>query len=272
MRERSLKDDGILKLVLYLIRNIAMIAAPRDSKVDTKEAELSRSAAVDSFHDQDIFHLLLIIASGMGTDFSTEDVLILEILFHLLKGINADRLFMDTEQLSKSHDEELLDVLRKEKSSHSSSTKRAPTRHNRFGTMIWLDRGNDRYSTITGQQVLADPQNSFQKLDNSKKWNKPNRGKAGEEHAQVSRRNLRAFGILLTLRVARFQPVCHGIGIGTPAPEIIRGRLPRLVLQPTFQSPPKGYFTRGRSCPGDSQCSVFLCYVMVSPSPQGSAT
>lgn len=110
----------------------------------------------------------------MGEDFNTQDVVILEILFHLLKGISVETLFMDEAQLKKHGSNELSALLAKEKNMHRSYAKHAPSRHNRFGTMIWVKRDEPgRVSTVSGQDGLTDPQHTFNKMDQSKKWNKP---------------------------------------------------------------------------------------------------
>ncbi|KAH0542171.1 hypothetical protein FGG08_003392 [Glutinoglossum americanum] len=173
MSERTSRDEGIIKLVLYFLRNIAMIDAPPNLEIDGDEADVSRSATIDRFHDQDILHLLLTISSAVGEDFNTQDVVILEVLFHLLKGIDVEKLFMDEKQLHAKHTNELQGLLSKELSFKREYARHAPTRHNRFGSMIWVKRDEDRVSTVSGQDVLLDEARSLAKMDKAKKWNKP---------------------------------------------------------------------------------------------------
>ncbi|KAI4179598.1 MAG: hypothetical protein LQ346_007160 [Caloplaca aetnensis] len=170
MRERTARDEGIIKLILYLFRNIPIISTPGESK----ESPTSRSATIEAFHHQDVLALVLTICSNMGEDFNTQDVVILELLFHLLKGINVEKLFMNESQLNKNGTNELGALLAKEKNMHRSYAKHAPSRHNRFGTMIWVKRDEPgRVSTVSGQDGLTDQQHTFSKMDQSKKWNKP---------------------------------------------------------------------------------------------------
>jgi replication fork protection complex subunit Tof1/Swi1 len=178
MSERTNRDEGIIKLVLYFLRNVAMIATPRNLPVDGDETEVSRSATINAFHDQDILHLLLTISSTMGEDFNTQDVVVLDVLFHLLKGIDVEKLFMDEKQLGVKHTNELQGLLTKELSFKREYARNAPTRHNRFGSMIWIKRDEDRVSTLSGQDILLNEARSLAKLDN-KKWNKP-RGRVGK--------------------------------------------------------------------------------------------
>lgn len=168
--ERGTRDEGIIKLLLYFFRNIAMISPPPNLPA---ENEVSRSATIEAFHSQDVLALLLTISSNMGEDFNTQDTVIIEVLFHLLKGIDVQKLFMDKAQLDKKNTDELQSLLTTEKNMHRSYVKIAPTRHNRFGTMIWVKRDDERVSTVSGQDVLSHNQRTLLKMDQSKKWNKP---------------------------------------------------------------------------------------------------
>nr|6XWX_A Chain A, Uncharacterized protein,Uncharacterized protein [Thermochaetoides thermophila DSM 1495]6XWX_C Chain C, Uncharacterized protein,Uncharacterized protein [Thermochaetoides thermophila DSM 1495]6XWX_E Chain E, Uncharacterized protein,Uncharacterized protein [Thermochaetoides thermophila DSM 1495] len=86
--ERTARDQGIIKLILYFLRNIAMITPPPGVKYEGDESQISRSALIDAFSYQDIFLTLLTIASNMGEDFRTEDVIVMEIIFHLVKRVD----------------------------------------------------------------------------------------------------------------------------------------------------------------------------------------
>jgi replication fork protection complex subunit Tof1/Swi1 len=175
LRERTPRDEGIIRIALYFIRNIAMLSPPNSAPMDTDEAEVSRSATIDTFHEQDMFQAILSIASSIGEDFVTQDVVILEILFFLLKGIDAEKLFMGDEKLHTKNADELKGLIQKEKAMLAGYARNAPTRHNRFGTMIWVKRDDEKVTTISGQDVLGKAQASMQKMDDTKKWNKPRR-------------------------------------------------------------------------------------------------
>jgi replication fork protection complex subunit Tof1/Swi1 len=173
LRERTPRDEGIIRIALYFIRNIAMLAPPTSAPMDIDEAEVSRSATIDTFQEQDIFQVILSIASSIGEDFVAQDVVILEILFFLLKGIDAEKLFMEDKKLSSKNADELKNLMQKEKAMLAGYARHAPTRHNRFGTMIWVKRDDEKVTTISGQDVLGKAQASMQKMDQTKKWNKP---------------------------------------------------------------------------------------------------
>lgn len=184
MGERSSRDEGIIKLLLYFLRNVAMISSPQSLPNEGKESEVSRSATIDAFHRQDVLALLLTISSNMGEDFNTQDIVIMEVLFHLLKGVDVEKLFMDKKQLSSKNDDQLKSLLAQEACMHRSYAKNAPTRHNRFGTMIWVKRDEaGKVSTVSGQDVLKDGQRTLSKMDQTKKWNKPRQRVKNEEPA-----------------------------------------------------------------------------------------
>lgn len=177
LAERTSRDEGIIRLLLYFFRNIALISTSQNIPTESKEDAISRSATIEAFHYQDVFALILTISSNIGEDFNTQDVVMLEILFHILKGIDVEKLFMDKDKLDKSNADELGSLLAKEKNMHRGYAKSAPTRHNRFGTMIWVKRDNARMSTVSGQENLTSTQLTLSKMDRSKRWNKPKRGK-----------------------------------------------------------------------------------------------
>lgn len=206
-RERSNRDEGIIKLVLYLFRNIVMIAQPQMLPSQGDENEISRAATIEAFADQEVFSLLLTIGSGASDEFQQQDVILLEILFHLLKGIDGKKLFWEEKELQTAEADELRTLMRKERAMLSGYKKHAPTRHSRFGTMIWVKRDNMKVSTVSGQQSIADENATLQQMDASKKWNKPkHRGKMAQEFnneyadftmrvdlTEPARRKLRAF-------------------------------------------------------------------------------
>ncbi|KAL4787554.1 timeless protein-domain-containing protein [Aspergillus varians] len=173
--ERTARDEGILKIMLYLLRNIAIISANARLAAEGEEEETSRSATINAFHDQDVFALLLTLCSNVSEDFSMLDVPLLETLFHIVKGIDVDKLFMNDAQRTAKRTDELDSLLQQESSLRREYAKNAPTRHGRFGTMIWVKRDDAKVSTVSGQDVLKDGQTTLNKMDQTKKWNRPRR-------------------------------------------------------------------------------------------------
>ncbi|KAK2865256.1 hypothetical protein FQN49_003761 [Arthroderma sp. PD_2] len=188
--ERSSRDEGILKLVLYLFRNVTIINATPNLSVEGDEDETSRSVTINAFHDQDVFALILTLCSNIGEEFTFQDVVLLEILFHLVKGVDVKQLFMDDNQRSATRTDELSGLIDAENSLNRSRSKNAPTRHGRFGTMIWVKREDEKMSAVSGQDVLRDDQSTFAKMDKTKRWNKP-RGRRGEVDETSNNFNMR---------------------------------------------------------------------------------
>ncbi|KAL3475311.1 timeless protein-domain-containing protein [Aspergillus californicus] len=172
-QDRTTRDEGILKIMIYLLRNIAIISANARLAAEGEEEETSRSATINAFHGQDVFALLLTLCSNVGDDFKMLDIPLLETLFHIVKGVNVEKLFMDDTQRTAKRTDELNDLLQQESTMRREYAKNAPTRHGRFGTMIWVKRDNAKVSTVSGQDVLKDGQQTLHKMDQTKKWNKP---------------------------------------------------------------------------------------------------
>ena len=188
LRERTQRDEGIIKLLLYFCRNVVMIAQSRGASNENAR-RISRSDTIEAFRDQEVLALLLTLASNMGEDFDTQDTIVLEVLFHLLKGVNVEQLFMEKKQLDKRSGDELKALLSKEAHMLNGYAKTAPSRHNRFGTMIWIKRDEDgRHSTVSGQDVLKDSKMALSKMDQTKKWNRPRR--ANDDNATSDRFDL----------------------------------------------------------------------------------
>ncbi|KAK3494068.1 putative drug resistance protein MdrA [Neurospora crassa] len=178
--ERTPRDQAIIKLILFFLRNVAMIAPPQGVKCDGDETQVSRSATIDAFSYQDIFLTLLTLASNMGEDFRTEDVVVMEIIFHLVKRVDPSSLFVSEKQLNKAKGQELASEMRKEAAMLKSYNKTTTTRHSRFGTMIWVKRADGKMVTVSGQEALLDAKTRERKMDNSKTFRPPRRARKPE--------------------------------------------------------------------------------------------
>lgn len=171
--ERGSRDQGIIKLMLYFLRNVSVISQSPSRPSEGDENEVSRSATIEAFQYQDVFALILTICSNMGEEFSFQDVIIVEILFHLVKGVDVEKLFITESQRKDKGSDELRDLLKKESGMNREYSRTAPTRHGRFGTMIWVKRDDEKVSTVSGQDVLSGGRTTLLKMDKTKKWNKP---------------------------------------------------------------------------------------------------
>ncbi|KAK8065636.1 mating-type switching protein swi1 [Apiospora hydei] len=178
--DRSTRDEGIIKLVLLFLRNIAMISPPPGVTYDGDESQISRSALIDALSYQDILLTILTIASNMGEDFNQEGLVVMEIIFHLVKRVNISQLFMDDKQVGKAKSDELTTLMQKEAAMHRSHNRKAPTRHSRWGSMLWVKRDDGKVSTISGQDALVDAATREQKMDSSKVYRPPRRPRKEE--------------------------------------------------------------------------------------------
>ncbi|KAM7201752.1 Timeless domain containing protein [Naviculisporaceae sp. PSN 640] len=178
--ERTARDVGIIKLILFFLRNIALISPPPGIKYEGDEAQISRSATIDAFSYQDIFLTLLTIASNMGEDFRLEDVIVMEIIFHIVKRVDPSKLFVSEKALNKAKADELSAAMNEEAALLRSHNKNAPTRHSRFGTMIWVKRENGKLATVSGQDALLNAAARERKLDSTKTFKPPKRTRKEE--------------------------------------------------------------------------------------------
>lgn len=198
--DRTARDQGIIKLTLFFLRNMASIAPPPNVKYDGDETQISRSALIDAFSYQDIFHLLLTIASNMGEDFRTEDTTVMEIIYHLVKRVDIERLFLTESQANRAKAAELSTMMKKESNMLKSHNRKGPTRHSRFGTMIWVTRDGNKMSSLSGQDALADATVLNKKMDDNKTFKPPRRArkenKWGQDLGLPAKLNARANGQL----------------------------------------------------------------------------
>jgi replication fork protection complex subunit Tof1/Swi1 len=185
--ERAAHDEGVIRLALFLFRNVALIDQPTDLPLDGNENEVSRSATIEGFHSQGVLQMISAIASSIGEEYVLQDVLVLELLFHILKGIDPEKLFMEEEQVIKDSVSEFKDLVQKEKSLLSNYKRYAPTRHGRFGTLVSLDNGDGQRRTVSGQEVIHGTDRAIYYMDTHKKWNKPKyRGKRDPDKERES--------------------------------------------------------------------------------------
>lgn len=180
--ERTSRDEGILKLMLYFFRNLAVIQQLPNLPSQGLDSEVSRSATIEAFRDQDVFALLLTICSNMGEDFNLQDVIMLDIIFNLIKGVDPKRLWMTEQERKGRGITELGAALALEDSQTRDAKRHQWSRHGRFGTMIWVKREDQKMSAVSGQDNLKNDQQAFFNMDKSKKWNKPQQKRKDIEH------------------------------------------------------------------------------------------
>ncbi|KAK9322088.1 timeless protein-domain-containing protein [Lipomyces orientalis] len=168
-RERTSRDEGIIRLVLYFFRNIAMIES--DSVLD-----VGHTSTILEFARQSIFDLIIALGSDVSDALRVLDLQLLELVFHIVKGVDPDTLH-STPSISfiTTHTPSAHSWLRLENGSELKP-KIAATRHNRFGTMTSLVVADKTRLTVSGQQALEDSGSAIDKIDALKKWRRPQGG------------------------------------------------------------------------------------------------
>jgi replication fork protection complex subunit Tof1/Swi1 len=179
--DRTPRDESIIGVVLYFLRNVAIISQPSDLPSQADDNDINRQETLHAFQQQNVLQLLLTVASGVTDEYPMHDIVLLDIMFHLLKGIDPKDLFKNEKQLEDARNDEFKALLDKEKAMNASYTKNAPSRHQRFGGMYWVKRPDEKVSTLSGQNVIFDEQKTMHQMDQSKLWNRPKGRKKNTE-------------------------------------------------------------------------------------------
>lgn len=144
---RSRRENNTIYWVLTLVRNA----------VYHTSVNVDISATIDAFHHNEVLHFIVLIAS-MPEEFKRPAKLLMELLSHLMKGVDPNALFAD------NSDTDLEVLLNRERRSQQPLS----TRHSRFGTLVGLKRADGRIRAISGQAALLTIDNAIAKLDESK--------------------------------------------------------------------------------------------------------
>ncbi|KAI8061721.1 timeless protein-domain-containing protein [Gongronella butleri] len=164
-RERSTRDEAVIRLMIYFWRNLTAISDPLASTMASGE-KIYESALQEllftRLFESRVMELILTIASNTGTTDSTEwNTVLLEILFNLLEHTSAKAAYDATgeETPSSEMSGRLSAMLSSEKKVKKFSAEPAPSRHNRFGGS-YMVQGWD------GKKHVAMRQNAgYAKLD-----------------------------------------------------------------------------------------------------------
>ncbi|KAK6501052.1 Topoisomerase 1-associated factor 1, variant 2 [Arthrobotrys musiformis] len=167
LRERTSRDEGIIRLVLYLVRNLLQVEG-FEFESDSVWDEISRGSMVESLDKQGFFNLLLSVVSGVPELFEQQDVIVVEILFYLLLGVDVRGLV--TGSGTTGNVDPLSRILKTER---PLPGLKAQSRHTRFGTTIVLRKEDGQKKVVTGNGALVGEGTGLQKLDSAKKWRRP---------------------------------------------------------------------------------------------------
>lgn len=165
-RDREPRDEWLIAVPLLLLRNLLSIDDEGGEADD-----LGRASTVLELARQNALEFLTVIAAGLNTNFRHHETMVLECLFYLLQGVDADNLFSPLSETEKlNHDlGEMLNV-----EAQMNGARFHPTRHSRFGTLISLYTSEDSKVSVSGQRGIAgDAEQTMRYVDAQKKWQRP---------------------------------------------------------------------------------------------------
>lgn len=188
--DRDTRDNNILRLVLFFIRNILYIS-PTTTSVSTKRPkelshlnnmpngvsleDISLNHVLEVFKKNKVLLLLLTISNSLGSEFDNNvfGPCCLECINLIIKQVDVEDLLPGSKQ-SKSVNNvksELNNLLQEESRRKKVQGQNLSTRHGRFGTLLSI-QGDEQTYVVSGQEALASSNMTLEKLDRSKKWNK----------------------------------------------------------------------------------------------------
>ncbi len=229
--DRTSRDNGIIRLVVYFFRNLLRLEPQAAESVDSRGKsksqntsyksnlppeidpdDISISTVIEEFDKQDVFDFLLMITGGLSYEFDPDilGVGVMEAVYFLINQVKADELFEYSAAMielqppknpkngtitplisstSKPHSKlnflnpnpktlttsglQLQNLLLREHNIKRKIARDAPTRHNRFGSLLSIELENQNRMTVSGQNALLSEQRALNKLDASKKWRNP---------------------------------------------------------------------------------------------------
>ncbi|EGV63474.1 timeless-domain-containing protein [Yamadazyma tenuis ATCC 10573] len=199
--DREPKDNAILRLVLFFIRNILYIA-PITSSISMKTTkdlasldsmpagvtteDISMSTVLNCFKRNKVLMFLLTMSNSVGSDFDKQmfGPACLECIYLLVKNIQVEHIISPVKldkhpqtnpapvSSESAAGSQLTDLLKEETKRKISQKQHLSTRHGRFGSLLSI-QGDEQSYVISGQEALLNANSSLDKLDRSKKWTKP---------------------------------------------------------------------------------------------------
>ncbi|EJD01845.1 timeless-domain-containing protein [Fomitiporia mediterranea MF3/22] len=155
-KERSERDGQIINVILHLFRNLAFIKdrAP-NMHASANHAELSalQSRLVKTYAEAHVLELLVTIASNAKDPFFNQwNTLVLEIFYLLFRSVFPSALAVDQ---TKRAQKTLSELLAAENKLKLENSRKASSRHSRFGTTISVIRNPNKAQQINGDTTSA---------------------------------------------------------------------------------------------------------------------
>ncbi|KAI5956436.1 TOF1 [Candida jiufengensis] len=204
--DREPRDNQILRLVLYLIRNLLAIEPPTSS-ISSKSTNKSMVATADLpagitqddisinkvlriFKKNKVLMLLLTISGSIGSEFDKDlfGEICLECIYLMVKGLKSKDVLQKISQedaniasatapiapISSTIGLQLSDLLATETKKKQAQTSNIATRHGKFGTLLSIRSSDSNSYVVSGEEALAGADGTMDKLDKSKTWKNKN--------------------------------------------------------------------------------------------------
>lgn len=204
--DREPRDNAILRLVLFFIRNMLYLE-PADTSILNKNLkvgnfsnlpsnvtleDISLSTVLQVLKKNKVLVFLLTISGGIGEEFDKQMYgnVLLECIHLLVRGLDAKSVASSLAKNQstpdpKSHNTTtsvpnsetvagmtLKELLQEEANRKKQQINTISSRHGRFGTLLSLQNNASTF-TVSGQEAIIDRHHTLEKLDKSKSWTIP---------------------------------------------------------------------------------------------------
>ncbi|TKA58341.1 hypothetical protein B0A53_00079 [Rhodotorula sp. CCFEE 5036] len=163
-RDRTQKDENVISLVLHVFRNLAYLTDRHTTSTSATAIEDSQlqSDLIVAFSQEGILDLLLAMsAQADSSDYAPWNMVVLDILHLLYRGLRADELMVPEKEVEQTR---LRDLLDQEAKLQDRDFGLKGSRHSRFGTTIAVQSNGQKY-ILHKQSTLAEgPQKTLDKV------------------------------------------------------------------------------------------------------------
>ncbi|GAA5903525.1 Tof1p [Sporobolomyces salmoneus] len=164
-RERTQKDENVISLVLHTFRNLAAIQdrVTSSTSADAIEQSSLQSELIVQLESENILQLLLAMAAQAdSTDYAPWNMVVLDILHLVFRGVKPDELMVPVQKIEGNRLRDMLDL---EARQTNDLFGLKGSRHSRFGTTIAVKSGDGKKYILHKQSTLAEgPERTMDKV------------------------------------------------------------------------------------------------------------
>ncbi|GAA5831127.1 hypothetical protein JCM3766R1_006246 [Sporobolomyces carnicolor] len=168
-RDRTQKDENVISLVLHTFRNLAAIQdrVSTSTSADAIEQSSLQSELIIQLESENILQLLLAMAAQAdSTDYAPWNMVVLDILHLVFRGVKPDELMVPVQKIEGNRLKDMLDL---EARQTTDLFGLKGSRHSRFGTTIAVKSGDGKKYILHKQSTLAEgPERTMDKIKKSK--------------------------------------------------------------------------------------------------------